>query len=109
MTWGGVTRGSASIVQVLAVSLAILGVVYRATYYWKIPVAPGEPYGVGDVIDFFFAVLVLMAAGTCLALGFVLLVFPRLQGRRQAVRAILVGVGSVVGYYVLHGIVPRLL
>lgn len=46
------------------------GLLYRAIAYKSIPVAPGEPYGIGDVVEFLLyftligsSVLTLLAAG----------------------------------------------
>ncbi len=51
-------------------ALAGGGLLYRATAYKSIPVAPGDPYGIGDVVEFLLyfiligsSVLTLLAAG----------------------------------------------
>lgn len=89
-----------SVLQVLAILLAVV---------WEIPVTPGEPYGVGDVLDLFFAFLVLVVSGLCAVLRLVLLAFPGPDGRGLTYRAILVRVGSFAGYQLLHSAVPRLM
>ncbi len=33
--------------------LAVSGLLFKTTLYWKIPVASGDPYGFGDVIEMF--------------------------------------------------------
>jgi hypothetical protein len=52
------TSGKSMRVQKLAVALVAIqcslvfgGLVYRATVYESIPVAPGDPYGLGDVLE----------------------------------------------------------
>lgn len=49
------------ITKVLAWSIGLIhffafsGIVYKSQIYGQIPVTEGEPYGLGDIIDLFFA------------------------------------------------------
>ena len=43
--------------------LGALGLLYRATVYWDIPVEPGEPYSFGDILNGLFG---LVAVGACI-------------------------------------------
>jgi len=53
-----------------------VGVVYRKTLYWELPVAHGDPYGIGDIIDLGFALLVLLVAGVTAVIGIATAVVP---------------------------------
>lgn len=109
MTLGRFVRGTSVVMQVLTVTLALGGLAYRSTYYWVIPVAPGDPYGVGDVLGLIVGMSLVVVSGSCVILGLGLLAFPGLNGRRHGFISILVAVASFFGYYYLHGRLPRLL
>jgi len=86
------------------VVLALLGLLFRATLYWKIPVASGEPAGLGDIIEMLFYFAVLGAAGLVLALS---LIVALLKNYRGAFKAFLAGIVTPVAYYFLFSYVPR--
>ncbi len=95
--------------EIASVGLAILGLLYRATLYWQIPVASGEPYGLGDVLDLGFMVLLFVVAAGCAATGVWLSASGDAAARRLAFRPVLIGILSFVIYYFVHPAVPRLL
>jgi hypothetical protein len=39
--------------------VAFSGLIYKSSFYKSIPVVAGEPYGLGDLIDLLFTVLVI--------------------------------------------------
>jgi len=86
----------------MAVLLPIFALLYRSTLYWKIPVAPGDPYGLGDIIDAGFGLLVVAGSGLALIGAVVTLVVPRYRSARNAVILAAVGVVATVGYFWLH-------
>ena len=89
---------AARVLEAAAVSLAIGALLYRATVYWRFTPAPGEPYGVGDIIDFALAMLLFLVCGLCAAAGVA-----------ASMRPAVIGITSFVVYYFLHPHVPRLL
>jgi hypothetical protein len=83
----------------LPLVIAALGVVYRRTLYWRIPVAKGDPYGLGDIIDgLFFLVMFIAASITVLA---AIIAFVKAQTRAGGV-LLLCGVLAYIGYRTLH-------
>jgi len=88
------------------VVLALLGLLFRATLYWKIPVVSGEPAGLGDIIEMLFYFAVMGVAGLVIAFS---VIVALLKNYRGAIRAFLVGVVTPVAYYFLYSYMPRLL
>ena len=82
--------------------LAMLGLLYRATYYWEIPVHPGDPYGFGDILDGLFGLAVLGFGGAALFVATIQLVFPRVRDFRTACRCAAVVALAWISYFVLH-------
>jgi len=98
--------------QVLAgfvIVLAFLGLLYRATVYWKIPVSAGDPYGFGDVIELFWFVAILLLAGVTLMFSAVIAFVPQIRNARLAFMLFLAAILSPTAYYIIHPFVPRLL
>ncbi len=54
-------------------ALSVTGLVYRATLYWKIPVAPGDPYGLADIIELLFYFGILASSGVTMVFAFLIL------------------------------------
>ncbi len=44
-------EGVIRVVEYTALGLSVIGLAFRSTLYWLIPVVPGEPAGLGDVIE----------------------------------------------------------
>lgn len=82
--------------------------IYRATIYSRIPLAPGDPYGIADVLEFGFGLVLLGIALACVLAGTLLLVVPRWRFVPLALGLIAVGVASVPAYMLLHPIAARL-
>lgn len=102
-----IIRASRALERV-TVGFACVALVFRATWYWGLPPAPGASYGRGDVIDFALGALLfllaLLTAGSGLTLA---LSAPRDQVGR-AYRPVAVGMTSFVVYYFLSPHLPRL-
>ena len=98
----------AQIIASVGIILAVLGLLYRATVYWKIPVSPGDPYGLGDVIELFWFVALLVLAGITLMFSAVIAFVPQLRNARLAFMLFLAAVLSPTAYYLIHPFVPRI-
>ena len=95
--------------EVVVVSLAIGALVYRATLYWLLPVKAGEPYGLGDVVDFAIGMLLFFISLLCSAAAVALSMKSQGQNQHLAFRPAVVGITTFVVYYFLHPHVPRLM
>jgi hypothetical protein len=93
---------------VICLALALFGLIFRSTLYWKIPVEPGDPYGFGDVLEYLVWIALLVAALFSGAWGVMLTIVKGLGHRVLGMWLIAVSLGSVVGYRFLHGLMPRL-
>ena len=83
----------------LPLLISALGVVYRHTLYHRIPVAKGDPYGLGDIIDgLFFLVMFTTASVVVLA---AIIAFVKSQTRAGALLTAC-AVLAYVGYQALH-------
>ncbi len=92
----------------VSVAIAIIGLLYRSTVYWLIPVAPGEPYGFGDVLDFGFAVILIFSVGLTVIISLLLMVLWKRKNKKTALNIWVVSVVATVVYYLLYPILPRL-
>ena len=72
--------------------------VYRVTIYSRIPLAPGDPYGIADLLEFGFGLVLLGIAIACVLTGTLLLVVPRWRSVPLALALVMVGVASVPAY-----------
>ena len=95
--------------EVIAIVLAVFALLYRATMYWHLPIATGEAYGLGDLLDFGLALALFLICILCAAAGVALSTKPDPEQHRLAFRPVLVGILSFVVYYFLHPYVPRLI
>ena len=100
---------AARLLEVASVALAIAALLYRATVYWSFAPAPGEPYGLGDIIDFALALLLFLVCGLCAAAGLASSMSGDGSEQHLAFRPAVIGITSFVAYYLLHPHVPRLL
>lgn len=103
------TKNSTRMLSVVAgyflLALATVGLSFRGTLYWMLPVLPGEPYGLGDVMELSFFFLLLGTALLVLLSGVALLLFKELG---LASRAVGMAVTVPLVYFLLHPLVPRL-
>lgn len=73
-----------------------------------IPVAPNEPYGLGDVIELAIYFLILAIAAFSLLWALALLTIPAVRELKLGTILVVVSLGAPVAYYFLHTLVPRL-
>jgi hypothetical protein len=78
-------RRVAAAVVALQVGLIVLGLVFRALVYPRLGVAPGDAYGVGDVLELLIASALLVASAGALVAALVLGVARPLRDRRAIV------------------------
>lgn len=93
-------------VSFVLVALAVAGLVFRATLYWRLPVNPNEAYGVADVLELlvFGVMLSLSAVSTVLAL-----ILGVMRRYRVAIRVFVIAVITPMVFYLLHPLVPKLI
>ena len=86
--------------------LVVFGLIFRATLYWKLPVLPGEPAGIGDVIELLIYFAVLLFAALSMLFGILLLAIPSWRNAKLAAAILVAGLISPPAYYILHTFVP---
>ena len=91
------------------VLLVLAGLVFRATFYWTLPVNPGDAYGVADVLELVIYFTILVMAGSNIILGLLLLMIPTWRDVRLAIISLIVSVLIPPLYFMLHSLVPRLM
>jgi len=96
------------VLERVVVILALGASVYRATLYWLLPPAAGEPYGTGDIIDFALGLLVFLTSGLCAAAAVATSMSGDGSAQHLAFRPAVIGITSFVIYYFVHPYVPRL-
>lgn len=88
-----------------AVTLTIIGLAFRSTLYWLIPVMPDEPVGLGDIIELII-LYALFGIGIFLIVASALLVmFKKIN---PALKAASIGLLSPLFYYIIHSYMPKL-
>lgn len=98
-----------AVLEIAAVSIAVAGLIFRATAYPMLAPGPGETYGRGDVIDFVFALALFLVSTLCAVSGVTLSFLGSPSDKRLAYRVTLVGILSFVGYELLHAQIARLM
>lgn len=98
----------ASPLQIAAVTLALLGLGYRATLYWTLPTGDEGAPGLGPVVDFSLAMLLFLVCAGCATVGVGIALWGEPRDKPVAYRAFFVGVLSFLGYDLLYPYVPRL-
>jgi hypothetical protein len=98
----------AGFLEIGVMLLAVAGLLFRATLYWKLPVDSGQAYGTGDVLDLGIALLLFVTCGLCASAGVAISILGEKADKRFAYQAFFIGVLSFVAYDWLHPYVPRL-
>jgi len=88
--------------------LFIGGLAFRATLYPRLPVAPGEAYGLADIIEYGIGMLLLVAAASGFALGVLLIVLRRFALVRLGVVLLVFSLAAALAYRPLHSFVASL-
>ncbi len=91
------------------VLLVLFGLIFRATLYWTLPVAPGEPYGIADILELIIYFTILGMASLNVIVGLILLLVPNWRDIRLAVIALIVSLIMPPLYFMLHSLVPKLM
>jgi hypothetical protein len=101
-------RAVASALTCLQLGLVGGGLLFRGTLYHRLPVAPGEPYGLGDIIELLIY-FTLIGTSLCTLLA-ALVCCARPVWRDRVGVAVLLGAAllPLPAYYVLHASVTRL-
>ena len=100
------------IYQVLAIVpfvILVLALLFRATLYWSIPVADGEPKGGGDILE---VLLFLILLGSCLLsilFSAFIAVVPKIRNHTYSMKLLLIGIVVPLVYWFIHPWVPRLI
>ena len=98
----------AKIIASVGMMLAVLGLLFRATVYWNIPVSASDPYGLSDVIELFWFVALLVLAGITIMFSAVIAFVPQLKNARLAFILFLAAILSPTAYYLIHPFVPMI-
>jgi hypothetical protein len=99
----------AASLEIAVLVLAVAALVFRATLYWQLPAADGEPYGTGDVLDLALALVLFVVCSLCAVTGVAISILGDRADKRFAYQAFFIGVLSFVAYDWLYPHVPRLL
>ena len=93
-----------------SISLVFIALLFRSTIYWLIPVAKGEPYGFGDVLEFYIAALLLFTVIVTVISGVIYLAIYRKNGfTKQVSTSVIFSVLTIAVYMFLHPLAPKLL
>ena len=79
---------------VLQAGLIVVGLAFRAVVYPRLGVAPGEPYGLGDVLELFIGAALALASLTAFVAALVLSVVRSLRDGRALAALLLSGLGA---------------
>ncbi len=90
------------------VLLVIAALIFRATLYWWLPVAPGEPAGGGDVIELLLFFGILLVATVTMVIGLLLMIVPAWRDMRLGIVVLIISLISPPLYFILHSMIPRL-
>jgi len=86
---------------VTLICIALLGLLFRKTLYWQIPVAADNPYGLGDIIDLLFYFAVLGFSGLLILCSFAQAWF---KDYKIALSLFLIAIITPTTFYLLHGL-----
>lgn len=90
------------------VLLVIVALIFRATLYWWLPVAPAEAAGGGDIIELFLFFGILIVATITMLIGLLLMFVPAWQDMRLGLVVLIISVVSPPMYFMLNNLVPKL-
>jgi len=99
------------IYQVLAITplvILVLTFAFRATFYWSIPVADGEPKGGGDVIEILLFLLLIGSCILSILFSALLAVIPKIRNNTYSLKLLIIGVLIPLVFWVIHPFIPRL-
>lgn len=88
--------------------LVLGGWLFRATLYWTIPVAPGEPYGLGDVLEWLIGITLVGTSVIAIGLAALFAAIRRLRDWRAVAMLGLSGALAFPITILVHPHVPQL-
>ncbi len=88
--------------------ILVLAFVFRATFYWSIPVASGEPKGGGDIIEVLLFLLLVGSCITSILISALLAVIPKIRNNTYSLKLLIIGVVAPLVYWLIHPLIPRL-
>lgn len=86
-----IARRVALVLVVMQVGLVVVSLAFRALVYPRLGVAPGEPYGLGDVLELFIGALLALASLAALVAACVLASVRSLRDGRAIVALVVSG------------------
>ena len=81
--------------------MAFIGLIFRTTIYWQIPVRPVEPAWFGDLIELLIYFTILGLSGLSIIFSIIVAI---LKNYRTAIGVFLVGIITPLAYYFLYSI-----
>lgn len=103
------TKRLAGVLEKTAIGFALWSLFYRATLYWKLPAEPGQNYGLGDLLDLLFALLLFLICLFCAGTGVAISILGEKDDKPLAYKAFFIGLLSFLSYDLLHPYIPRLI
>ena len=96
---------------VIGVQLFLMcgGWIYRATVYWRIPVARGDAYGLGDIIELWVYFGLIGSSIITLTVAAALMCVPTLRHWRSIAALACVGLLAVPLFVFVHSHLPRVM
>ena len=88
---------------VLTNLFAFSGLAFRSTIYPHLPVSLGEAYGVGDIIDLLFWLLIVVCWMLTVVSSTIACLFWFKVSAKQVSMATTMASVALVGYYYVHG------
>ncbi len=93
---------------ILTCLIFILGLFFRAFYYWKLPVTPGDPYGIADINELEIYIFLVAASIFSGVLGISLILIKRFKQKALGIALLIISLIAVPIYNFIHPVVSRL-
>lgn len=85
----------------------ITALLFRATLYWHLPLAPNTAYGIADVLELVLALAIVVLAALSFLSGISLLALKPIRNPRLGGAALLCALLCPSAYWILHPIVAQ--
>ena len=89
--------------------LVLFGLIFRATFYWTLPINPGDAYGIADVLELVIYFAILAMAALTMLFAVLMLIVPAWRDIRIAIISLIVSLIMPPLYFMLHSFVPKLM
>lgn len=103
-----IIRRTYQALAIIPIVILTLAFIFRATLYWSVPVADGEPIGGGDIIEVLFFLLLLGSCLLSILYSALLAAVPKVRNISYSIKLLLIGVGTPLMFLLLHPLIPRL-